>query len=383
MQNTKTNYEMKQTNFKNVFKTIQRYSSISRRELQKLTNLSWGSISAITSNMISNGLIEEKLHKLGSAGRSPQVLSINNRKNRILGISISTITFTIALCDLGGQVLQTESIFFDNIQNIEFSLFDKYVKKYFTSYDNISMVALSTQSATNKNSILLTNDLDNPVKTISTKSLKDYFLKNYNVPFYLFNSPECLLNYTLTKISIFREVKNCLILQVNADNLGLSAMVDGTIYKGYNNSGIQIEHTNFIPNGVNCKCGKNGCTYNYCTIKGLCEQQNNFQFDEMMNELKKKKACKNYNEIFQSFSYYLSLVAQNLINLFNPEYLFISGEITEFLNYFENSFYNNLGPLYKNRVFITSFEPEHPAIGAVLCAINLNLDTFLFNNAKQ
>ena len=110
MQSTKTNYEMKQYNFQTVFKIIQRYSSISRRELQNLSSLSWGSISSITADMVSNGLIIEKSHKLGYSGRTPKLLTINNQKNRILGIDINVSAITFALCDLGGLVLQSERV---------------------------------------------------------------------------------------------------------------------------------------------------------------------------------------------------------------------------------------------------------------------------------
>ena len=86
MPSTKTNCEMKQYNFQSVFKIIQRYSSISRRELQNLCSLSWGSISAITADMLANQLILEKSHRLGYSGRTPK-LSSTPVLNRPLSIS--------------------------------------------------------------------------------------------------------------------------------------------------------------------------------------------------------------------------------------------------------------------------------------------------------
>ena len=52
--------------------------------------------------------------------------------------------------------------------------------------------------------------------------------------------------------------------------------------------------------------------------------------------------------------------------------------MTEYKNLFEKEFYLILDKKFHNRVFISAFNPEYPAVGAALCAVNENLNEILF-----
>ena len=66
--------------------------------------------------------------------------------------------------------------------------------------------------------------------------------------------------------------------------------------------------------------------------------------------------------------------------LFNPEYLFLNGEMTEYKKLFEKEFYLKLNNNYHSRVFFNSFDTEHPAVGAALLAVSRNLNELLFRD---
>jgi len=199
MQSTKTNYEMKQYNFQTVFKIIQRYSSISRRELQNLSSLSWGSISSITADMVSNGLIIEKSHKLGYSGRTPKLLTINNQKNRILGIDINVSAITFALCDLGGLVLQSERVRPQELhKSYILSLIDEYIAKYFATYDEIIMIAFSVQGQIDRTeNISVSIDKIDGWENVPLRSL---FAEKYGRP-----TPEALVESAFGHIALLEK----------------------------------------------------------------------------------------------------------------------------------------------------------------------------------
>ena len=379
MQSTKTNYEMKQYNFQTVFKIIQRYSSISRRELQNLSSLSWGSISSITADMVSNGLIIEKSHKLGYSGRTPKLLTINNQKNRILGIDINVSAITFALCDLGGLVLQSERVRPQELhKSYILSLIDEYIAKYFATYDEIIMIAFSVQGQIDRTeNISVSIDKIDGWETVPLRSL---FAEKYGRPVYIFHDPDCLLIYTLAKMRNFTDVNNCVALRLSADGIGFSALIDGNIYKGAGDTGIEIEHTTLVPNGQKCKCGRSGCFYAYCTLEGLSRQYKSGTYDEFLSLVRASETDETSLRIFKNYAYYLAVAVQNLIMLFNPEYLFLNGEMTEYKKLFEKEFYLKLNNNYHSRVFFNSFDTEHPAVGAALLAVSRNLNELLFHD---
>lgn len=377
MQTTKTNYEMKQYNFQSVFKTIQRYSSISRRELQNLTDLSWGSISAITADMLASGLILEKSHKLGYSGRTPKLLTINPERNRILGIDVNTATLTFTLCDLGGNVLQSESVSPQVLNRSHFlSLIDTYSEKYFSQFGNIIMIAFSVQGQTDStNSVSLNIE---KIEDWTNVPLKSIYSEKFRVPVYLFHDPDCLLMHTLTKMSNLTEVKNCVTLRLSTNGIGVAAMLNGTVYIGANNESIEIEHTTLVPGGIKCKCGRQGCMYAYCTLDSLSKQYKNIDCPDFFTALSQEVPNDEITRLFNGYAYHLAIAVQNLLMLYNPEYLFINGEMTTYKTLFEKEFYLKLNKKYHNRVFVSTFNPEYPAIGATLFAIDQCLNEILF-----
>lgn len=376
MQTTKTNYEMKLHNFQSVFKTIQRYSNISRRELQNLTDLSWGSVSAITADMLASGLILEKSHKLGYSGRTPKLLTVNPAKNRVLGIDVNTATITFALCDLGGRVLQSETVFPQKLNKSYFlSTIDTYCDKYFAQFNEIIMIAFSVQGQTDStNSVSLSIE---KIEDWANVPLKAMYAEKYGVPVYLFHDPDCLLMHTLTKMSSLTDVKNCITLRLSTNGIGVAAMLNGVMYSGANNEGIEIEHTTLVPGGMRCKCGKQGCLYAYCTLDSLQKQYKD-DGPDFLTALAQEEPNETVARLFGGYANALSITVQNLLMLFNPEYLFINGEMTKYKNLFEKEFYLKLNKKYHNRVFINAFDSEFPAVGATLFAIDKRLTEILF-----
>ncbi len=375
MPSTKTNCEMKQYNFQSVFKIIQRYSSISRRELQNLCSLSWGSISAITADMLANQLILEKSHRLGYSGRTPKLLTINSQKNRILGIDINVSSLNFALCDLAGQVLQSETILPKLLNKDEIlSVIDEYTSKYFTYYDDIIMIAFSVQGQLNQDcSVSLNIDKIDGWRDVPLKSM---YSKKFGVPVYLYHDPDCLLIHTLTKMRNFTEVKHCIELRLSAEGIGIAAMLNGAIYRG--NGGIEIEHVVVAPNGLKCKCGKQGCLYAYCTLEGMQKQYKGVTESEFLSLVQRDTPDETILRLFKNYAYYLAVTIQNLFLLFNPEYVFMNGIMTEYKSLFEKELYLKIHEKYHSRVFINTYNPEYPAIGAALSAVDENLNAILF-----
>ena len=70
-----TNYEMKKNNTLKVFKALKEKGVLSRREIESVTGLSWGTVSAVTNELLSRGFVAAQKESSGT-GRPPSVLTL-------------------------------------------------------------------------------------------------------------------------------------------------------------------------------------------------------------------------------------------------------------------------------------------------------------------
>ena len=95
------NFELKKANILEVFRALQKNRALSRREIEEITGLSWGSVSQICASLIKQGIITaEKETPL--AGRPPERLAMCLTKNLSLGIDINSVGLSFNVVNLAG-----------------------------------------------------------------------------------------------------------------------------------------------------------------------------------------------------------------------------------------------------------------------------------------
>ena len=113
--------------------------------------------------------------------------------------------------------------------------------------------------------------------------------------------------------------------------VGSSLIIDEEIYRGVTNSSGEIGHTTIEPNGRLCDCGRRGCLQTYISI------------NELIGEARRVKDVSSIKEIFDASSdgeswaieildrwyTYVGIAVCDVIYVYNPETVIISGEIIE------------------------------------------------------
>ena len=64
-----TNYEMKKNNTLKVFKALKEHGALSRREIENVTGLSWGTVSTVSGDLLSRGFIVAQKQFKRAVGR--------------------------------------------------------------------------------------------------------------------------------------------------------------------------------------------------------------------------------------------------------------------------------------------------------------------------
>lgn len=71
MQRTVNHDDMRSANMESVFDCIRAHAPVTKRQIQSLTGLSWGSVSNLCSILLERGVLRELPVRTEGAGRNP------------------------------------------------------------------------------------------------------------------------------------------------------------------------------------------------------------------------------------------------------------------------------------------------------------------------
>ena len=374
------NFELKKSNTIEIFHALQKNFYLSRKELETLTNLSWGSVSAICNDLLQKGiLVAEK--EVSSTGRPPERLSISTEKKLALGIDINSVGLCFNIVNLAGMTIFSE--FAAPESRDKEKLLDQLEHKtrsILAEYPKILSINLSMQGTLDRNAgiSLYTNFF----KDWTNVPLVKFFEDKFSVPTYLYHDPECLLTYHLANDPRLYGKKNGIIIRID-DGIGMALLTNGVLYEPTGNTACELGHTIVVPNGVVCSCGKRGCLEAYGSLRGiksLCGKDSEFPTEELINALKVQDS--KTDDIITQASKYLGLSIANLFTLFNPDFIVLDGNsIARIPNFYEQiqksvqSFYQE--PFHLLRA---NFRSDAAAIGAAMLTNNKQLENILFED---
>jgi glucokinase len=115
---------------------------------------------------------------------------------------------------------------------------------------------------------------------------------------------------------------------------GSGVVINGEAYHGRGHA-PELGHTTIKFDGLNSKCGNNGCVESYVSIRGILSQakglyiKNPRELFELAYQ-KNKKALRLWKET----GFYLGVAVANFINTFDPDVVVIGGNISKAWNYF-------------------------------------------------
>jgi predicted NBD/HSP70 family sugar kinase len=375
-----TNFEMKKNNTLTIFRLLQK-SPLSKREIEKISALSWGTVSYVTNELLSKEfLCNEKSGEI-KLGRTPDILKINNDKYLSLGIDINIIGLTYAVCDLSGNIIESETydLISDEKEGIIKQLSDiteKYIKKYKT-FLNIS-ISMQGQIDKKKGISISAEHF----KDWNNINVKEFFENSFNIKTYLYHDPDCLMFYYLKseKCPII-ENKNCIVLKLD-EGIGMSILLNSKIFES-NGINPEIGHNCVVINGEQCHCGKKGCLEAYFSLKGLAKIYENINPKEFKNLLdnKNEKAVK----LLNNNSFYLGVQLSNLINVLNPEVICLDGILAKYSDIYIDNLKTTIEQNTKNNpeIFIGKYKKEAAASGACLWTISETLEDILFAKENE
>ena len=331
-----------------VFECIRRLGPITKKELQARTGLSWGSISAYTSGLLSKEIIVEKTKTQDFKGRNPSSYRINQNQNWIIGLDVQMnriIGNVLALdgTSLCSTVLNLEQCDAPHVyENIITAL--SFLFRSMVNASQIRWIGLSMPGLINfvHGKPMRVHHFTGVFPAYMLEKLEQQF----GVPVSIFHDPDCMLIAHLSRQpseEMSRLSKNSSIILLRwSYGIGLSLMLDGELFFGAHHAAGEMGHMTVNSDGPVCICGKNGCLETYAAIRSVIRsvrqsiENGSCPGGEDMLEggiLRKEAIWNAYQagnpcvqDIVNDAIDYMAIAVSNTINLLDPSLLIIEGE---------------------------------------------------------
>ncbi len=312
---------MRERNTAEVFTLIRNTGRLTRREIEALTDMSWGAVSTITAELIEEGYIKETKATSEGVGRIPSYLEVEESRHFFLGMEINGTGLSAVLINLKNEIMAS--------YRKEVRLTDKEA----LLFDVLTFTDELLAATCGKHLLALGVAMEGPVNSENGIALKipgrlpDWenvpiaalLEEHTGLPTFVFRSPDCIL-FAATHVGNSRDT-----LLIRADRgIGMAAMLDNRIL---NKPGIfELAHITVVPDGLHCNCGKFGCLDQYASIPGL-EKRSDLPFPILCAAAEQGNAAA--LRLFSEAAKHLAFAIVNTASLLQIDRILLCGQLWE------------------------------------------------------
>ncbi|MBL4806473.1 MAG: ROK family transcriptional regulator [Rhodobacteraceae bacterium] len=324
-----------------VFSAIRRNAPVARVDIAKITNLSPATVTSITAELLTAGLIEEvAVENSGVAGKRgrPRVdLKIRGAAHIVVGIKLSDNSATYSFLDFEGKKIAgyvhpsaQETYCLPELMTFLTDGYSAALTDAGLEESSISGMGLGLPGVVDAEAGIV---LWSPVLIEKNQPLQQKLADTFSIPVFIDNDAN-LVAVAEKHIGLGKNAQNFVVITVE-QGVGLGIVINGKIYRGTKGCGAELGHTKVQLDGALCRCGQRGCLEAYVgdyallreagTAMGPLEGANP---QEQMQAL--LAAAKKGNTVAQSIirraGRMFSMGLANVVNIFAPELIILSGE---------------------------------------------------------
>jgi glucokinase-like ROK family protein len=324
-------------NRSHILNAIKTHGPIGRAEIARRTGLSPATVTAITAKLMAQGLVLEKAAGDSSGGRPPILLVINPKGGYVVGIKLTETHAICALTDLEALVIAKSSITLSTHDPARVAedlarMVLWFIRKQKISKRQLLGVGIGLAGIVDAEQGVLHQS---PIYGWNNVPLRAMLWDKLHIPVYIENDVNTL---TLTEkwFGHGQGVDNFLTVTVGR-GVGLGIVVNGQFYRGQTGGAGEFGHVTIDSEGPVCACGKRGCLEVYVGDPGLIRAANEAHargelstpvqnLDDLLALA--QRGDQTVIHIFDRAGRILGIGIANLVNLFNPKKIIISGEGT-------------------------------------------------------
>ena len=383
--------QMNLSNKMKIIELIRQHKEISRSDLGKITGLSAPSITRIVDELIEHDQLASYIG-IGSSsgGRPPMMVKFNFENNYIIGIDLGATYTRAVLSDLEANFLteiQSPTEIhkgFDHIIKNTIALIEKLQNRRGIDKRQIKGIGFGIAGLINRDTGKITFSPDFEWEEIDFRKEIEKYIE---LPFYFDNSTRLMA----LGEQVFGESNSLRNFAVINIGYGIAAglVIEGILTRGNSGFSGEFGHITIDKNStIQCKCGKYGCLEALASGNRIAEMGVSLIVNEptgILSRLAENKtelvdaklvaeAAKEGDQealkIFEEVTENICAGIGDLVNLLNPEHVFIGGGISlsgdffyEMINRKKNKYL--LKPNRDIPIIPTTFTENATTVGAV------------------
>lgn len=312
---------------------------IARVDISRETGLSPATVTSLTSDLITAGLIEDAPGQAEPARRGrPRVnLRVRGDAHKVIGAKLSDRHITTAILDFAGNTLAEAEFPIPAGANSPHEVADllegavqDVCQKHGCAPGDISAIGLGVPGFVDG-----PQGLVHWSRAFDRRDVRfgDVLAAQFGCPVFVENDANLIAMAELW-FGMGREVRDFVTVTLE-NGLGMGIVIDRKLYRGSRRRGAELGHTKVALDGALCSCGQRGCLEAYVAEYALLREANLVLGDEPgLGDAKARMdalyaAAKGGNaralEIFRRAGRMFGLGLANVINIFDPSMIVLSG----------------------------------------------------------
>lgn len=337
--------DQRESGRRQVFDLIRKAGRIARVDLARETGISPATVTTITAELIRDGLIEEVAPDNGRAdlrrGRPRVDLKVRGAARSVAGMKISHEAISAVVIDFEGAVLGEVSLKVDKSRHSPQELV-ALVQQALKAVAADAGVPVSQLSGVG---IGLAGIIDGPRGYVHWSpslaqrnvALRDQLAAAIGLPVYLDNDAN-LVAMAEQYFGLGRGVSDFLVVTIES-GVGMGIVLNNEVYRGTRGCGAEFGHTKVQLDGALCRCGQRGCLEAYVADYALLrEAAITTDFADQSTASGRlqalAKAAREGDETAQTIldraGRMFAMGLANLVNIFDPQLIILSGERMQF-----------------------------------------------------
>jgi N-acetylglucosamine repressor len=318
-----------------VFNSIATRGPISRTEIAHETGLPAATVTRITREFVAAKLVKEEVSATSDAsgGRRKILLQINPTTGFVVGVKLREDSMTLAVCDLGCTVVHSLDAAIPSASSPE-----KVCDVIAETVDEALRQARVPRQRLLGVGIGLGGLIDSAAGVCRYSAimgwrnveLQDMLERKCRVPVRLDND----VNTLAVAERLFgpgRSAGEFIVVTIGR-GVGLGIVIGGEIYRGTSGGAGEFGHTtiDMSDDAPLCNCGKRGCleaiASDYGIVRAALHRDPGNHVEAEMRALLKRTDEAEVRHIFARAGEVLGVAIANLINIFDPKLVVLTGE---------------------------------------------------------
>jgi predicted NBD/HSP70 family sugar kinase len=259
--------DLRRRNRAMVIAAVRRASQPSRTEIAATTGLSHSTISAISADLIGEGILGESRGEPASLKRGrPQVgLALNADAAAVMTVVLSLNFLTAAVIDYAGQTASQEQRKLDTLGLSRAELIGeclgivrRQLEARCPAAAPVRRIALAIQGITDSHARAM---LWSPITPHTDIAFADLLEKEFSIPATMEN--DCNMMAEALRWRDPQRYRDDFIAILLSHGIGMGLVLKGELFTGTHSSGGEFGHMIHRPDGALCRCGRRGCVEAY------------------------------------------------------------------------------------------------------------------------